>query len=189
MSVTEYITHFKLKTMNILVHLATFCFLVSGLDVKAQDPLDADDGESDVCVYGMIKSGNKKCEDALVLVYDGNELVASQVTEKDGKFKVYLDFQENYSIQVHMNGMLSKTVSFDTHAALDPSAFSFECDFKLTPKELFGEQDLDILEFPVAFLIYSDEEKSLVMNEAYTGNYRRNFQSLLQENQIELAQE
>jgi len=175
--------------MNILVHLATFCFLVSGLDVKAQDLLDADDGESDVCVYGAIKSGNKKCEDALVLVYKGNELVASQITRKDGKFQVYLGFQENYSIQVHMNGMLSKTVSFDTHSAVDPGAFSFECDFQLTPKELFEGQDLDILEFPVAFLFYSDEEESFVLNEVYTGNYRRNFLNLLQQTQKVLAQE
>ena len=175
--------------MNILVHLATFCFLVSGLDVKAQDPLDADDGESEVCVYGVIKSGNKKCDEALVLVYDGNELVTSHVTDKDGKFKVYIDFQNNYTIQVLMNGMLSKTVSFDTHSAIDPSAFSFQCDFHLTPKQLFGQQDLDILDFPVAFLVYSDEEKSFIMNESYTGNYRKNFQSLLQETQIELAQE
>ncbi|MDG1160405.1 MAG: hypothetical protein P8N19_13010 [Flavobacteriales bacterium] len=175
--------------MNILVHLATFCFLVSGLDVKAQDPLDADDGESEVCVYGVIKSGNKKCDEALVLVYDGNELVTSHVTDKDGKFKVYIDFQNNYTIQVLMNGMLSKTVSFDTHSAIDRSAFSFQCDFHLTPKQLFGQQDLDILDFPVAFLVYSDEEKSFIMNESYTGNYRKNFQSLLQETQIELAQE
>lgn len=175
--------------MKILMHLATFCFLVSGLDVQAQDMLEADDGESEVCIHGVIKSGSKKCKDALVLVYDGNELLTSEVTGKDGKFYVYLDAQNNYSIQVIAPGLLPKTVLFDTHSQGELQAFSYACDFNLVPMALFQGQDTDILDFPVAMLRYDDELKDFKMDEAYTGNYRRNYHSLLQATSVELAQE
>jgi hypothetical protein len=175
--------------MKILMHLATFCFLVSGLDVQAQDMLEADDGESEVCILGVIKSGSKKCKDALVLVYDGNELITSEVTGKDGKFYVYLGAQNNYSIQVIAPGLLSKTVLFDTHSQEELQSFTYECDFDLVPSALFQGQDTDILDFPVAMLSYDDELKDFKMDEAYTGNYRRNYHSLLHATSVELAQE
>ena len=159
---------------NLLITLfAAFSFTVS-----AKNFVDAPLG---VPVEGIVIEEGRKCKDAKIQLYLGNEEV-QQVTSENGKFNFVLDFNNYYTIVVSKKGMVSKLISVDTHVKSTKIRVPvYECGIDLISKSRFLGMNTSILEFPMGIVSYNRGKGEFAHNKDYTSHMREAYQALLKE--------
>lgn len=109
-------------------------------------------------VFGQVFEDGKKCEDASVKVYLENEELGTFPISKKGGFRLELDLDNFYTIEVSKNGFITKRVSVDTHMdenVVDYAAY--DCFINLHPVNEVTGVDTDYFDFPAAIVRYDAE--------------------------------
>lgn len=66
-------------------------------------------------VEGTVTDGTKRLAASEVLVFKGNEVVASERAGRNGRFGLKLDLQANYVLEFRHADFLAKRIAVDTH--------------------------------------------------------------------------
>lgn len=152
-------------------------FTSFSLTVFAMNPVKAHEG---VPVDGIVTEEGKKCKDATVQLFRGNEEV-QQVISKNGKFNFLLDFNYYYTIVVSKKGMVSKMISVDTRVESTRIRVPvYECGIYLISESLLLGMSNSILDFPMAIVAYNRSQREFAHNEDYTLHMREAYQALLE---------
>lgn len=119
-------------------------------------------------VFGQIFENGEKCEGATVKVYIDNEELGSFPTTKKGAFRLELDLNNFYTIEVTKPGSLAKRISVDTHMAESIVNYpAYDCFVNLTAEDAVVGADMDYFDFPAAIVRYDGEQGGFYHSEHY----------------------
>jgi hypothetical protein len=153
-------------------------FVVGSLFCQAQ--LDKINGG--LPIVGAITEEGKRCADAVVTVYEGNTVVNTFTTPKNGRFQMLLHLNKFYTLEVSKPGYVAKRISINTNLGQRKAELPvYECDLDIIPETLFGDLDIGKLDFPMAIVTYNPKSKSFSHNETYTSAMRQTYENLLVE--------
>ncbi|MGB0422817.1 MAG: hypothetical protein ACPGED_00775 [Flavobacteriales bacterium] len=139
-------------------------------------------GVKGVPLLGIVTEEGKKCKDAVVQVYDGNDVIQEFLTPANGRFKLTLEFNHYYTLKISKNGMVAKVLAVDTRVkSTRVTVPVYECDIDLIPSSLFIGMNTSILDFPMAIVRYNRRKGEFEHNEDYTAHMRTAYEELLQE--------
>lgn len=128
-----------------------------------------------VPITGRITDGDKKLEGCEVIVFEGNERVASQTTDRSGKFAVGLDLEKEYALEFRREGFVPKRIVVDTRAQLDEGlVFSpLVMDVSMLMASKYEGADTDVLDFPFAIVRYDKKANAFTQDPTYTAGMMR----------------
>lgn len=148
-------------------------------------PVLAQDPEPMVLeIIGRITDGEKKLEGCEVIVYEGNDEVGRQATDKSGRFGVGLGLQKEFAIVFQKEGFLPKRMLVDTRAKIpkevvDIAPITMEMSMLVADK--YDGADTDVLDFPFALVQWNRSVGAFTQDQQYTvGMMRANGAALLQ---------
>lgn len=135
-------------------------------------------------ITGRISDGEKKLVGCEVIVYEGNEVVGSQVTDKSGRFGLGLGLQREFAIVFQKEGFLPKRVLVDTRAKIAPGTNALaplEMEMSMLVSDKYEGADTDVLDFPFAIVKWNRQLGAFAQDHEYTaGMMRANGAALLQ---------
>lgn len=135
-------------------------------------------------VTGRITDGDKKLPGCEVLVYDGNEVVGTQVTDKNGRFGLGLSLQKEFAIVFQKEGFLPKRMLVDTRGKVPAeleNLVPIDMEMSMLPAEKYEGADTDVLDFPFAMVKWNRQLLAFVQDQQYTADMMRaNGAALLQ---------
>lgn len=135
-------------------------------------------------ITGRISDGEKKLAGCEVIVYEGNEVVGQQVTDKSGRFGLGLGLQKEFAIVFQKDGFLPKRVLVDTRAKLPASTIALaplDMEMSMLPAAKYEGADTDVLDFPFAIISWNRQAGAFTQDQQYTvGMMRANGAALLQ---------
>lgn len=154
-------------------------------DVCAQ----RDKVEPGLPVQGRLTDGESKLAGGEIVVFRGNEQVATMTTDKSGKFQCMLGLNDQFSIEFRKTGYVPKRVLFDTHFPHPVDDILFEplmMDISLLAEERYQGVDTDVLDFPFALIRYDRKVQAFAQDPEYTmGMQRTNGALLLMAGRVE----
>lgn len=160
-------------------HLFSLLVVLLGTCVMAQ-PTDSRVLE----VTGRISDGDKKLAGCEVVVYEGNEIVATQLTDKSGRFGLGLGLQKEFAIVFQKEGFLPKRMLVDTRGKVPAeleNLVPIEMEMSMLRAEKYEGADTDVLDFPFAMVKWNRQVLAFVQDQQYTaGMMRANGAALLQ---------
>ena len=127
-------------------------------------------------INGRITDGEKKLEGCEILVYEGNETVGRQVTEKSGRFNMGLGLGKEFAIEFRKDGFLPKRILVDTRAELPKGLYEIaplEMEMNMLPASKYEGADTDVLDFPFAIVKYDKKVGAFVQDQQYTSDMMR----------------
>jgi hypothetical protein len=122
-------------------------------------------------VNGRVTDGENKLAGCLVTTFIGNEAVATQTTDKGGRFAMGLEMDKLYALEFRKEGHLPKRILIDTHAKLPEGEIIFEplqMDLSLLPLAKYEGADTDELDFPFALVRFDKRVGAFAIDDKYT---------------------
>ncbi|MBK8228939.1 MAG: hypothetical protein IPK70_17410 [Flavobacteriales bacterium] len=159
-------------------HLFSLLVVLLGTCVMAQ-PTDSRVLE----VTGRISDGDKKLAGCEVVVYEGNEIVATQLTDKSGRFGLGLGLQKEFAIVFQKEGFLPKRMLVDTRGKVPAeleNLVPIEMEMSMLRAEKYEGADTDVLDFPFAMVKWNRQVLAFVQEQYTAGMMRANGAALLQ---------
>ena len=154
----------------------TFCIATVG---AAQD-LDT----LILAVTGRITDGERKLEGCSVTVYDGNDVVGHQLTDKSGRFGLGLGLDKEFAIVFEMEGFLPKRMLVDTRAKIPADVMGLApigIEMSMLVATKYEGADTDVLDYPFAIIKWNKQAMAFVQDHEYTADMMRaNGAALLQ---------
>ena len=134
---------------NTLAFLTLMCALCGGALAQNAEQL---------IVTGRILEEGKRSEGATVTVYNGNDIYRTFETSKNGKYGINLPLGFYFTLEVTKGDFVTKRLVFDTRTEKDIRHLdNFVCDVDLIAASWFGNQDIGVLDFPMAFITYQGQ--------------------------------
>ena len=133
-------------------------------------------------ITGRINDGDKKLEGCEVLVYDGNNMVGRQVTDRSGRFNLGLSLGKEFAIEFRKEGFLPKRVLVDTRADLPKDLVEIAplaMEMSMLPASKYEGADTDMLDFPFAIVKYDKKAMAFTQDHQYTTDMMRTNGALL----------
>jgi hypothetical protein len=135
-------------------------------------------------IEGRISDGEKKLAGCEVVVYEGNEIVGRQVTDKSGRFGLGLGLNKEFALVFQKEGFLPKRVLVDTRAKIPAEMIAIpplEMTMSMLPASKYEGADTDALDFPFAIVRWNKQTMAFVQDQQYTADMMRtNGAALLQ---------
>lgn len=135
-------------------------------------------------ITGRISDGEKKLPGCEVIVYQGNDIVGQQVTDKSGRFGLGLGLQREYAIVFQKEGFLPKRMLVDTRGKIAPGTTSLapiDMEMSMLMASKYEGSDTDVLDFPFAIVQWNRQLGAFAQDQQYTaGMMRANGAALLQ---------
>ncbi|MBK9175211.1 MAG: hypothetical protein IPM46_02505 [Flavobacteriales bacterium] len=135
-------------------------------------------------ITGRITDGQKKLEGCSVIVYEGNDVVGRQQTDKNGRFGLGLGLQKEFAIVFEKEGFLPKRVLVDTHAKIPAEVLSIapiDMEMSMLVESKYEGADTDVLDFPFAIVKWDRRLLAFTQDYQYTADMMRaNGAALLQ---------
>lgn len=135
-------------------------------------------------VTGRITDGEKKLEGCSVVVYEGNEVVGDQKTDKSGRFGLGLGLNKEFAVVFQKEGFLPKRVLIDTRAKIPADLAALppvEMEMSMLRADKYEGADTDVLDFPFAIVSWNRSLLAFVQDQQYTVDMMRaNGAALLQ---------
>jgi len=135
-------------------------------------------------ITGRITDGEKKLAGCEVIVYDGNDVVGTQVTDKNGRFGLGLGLQEEFAIVFQKEGFIPKRMLVDTRAKIPielQHLVPMDLEMSMLPASKYEGADTDVLDFPFAIIKWNRQLLAFAQDQQYTaGMMRANGAALLQ---------
>jgi hypothetical protein len=127
-------------------------------------------------IRGLVTCDDVKQEGAVVRLYQGNVKVDSTYTGKGGKFSFILLKDQEYTIEILKYSYEPSLVKINTfRKKVDPenenNYYDLAIEAELVPEIRNKEgrdEELDILDFPIAEIYYNNKEDMFVNNTKYT---------------------
>lgn len=135
-------------------------------------------------ITGRITDGEKKLAGCEVVVYEGNDVIGTQLTDKSGRFGLGLGLGKEYAIVFQKEGFLPKRVLVDTRAKIpveirDLAPLDMEMSMLLATK--YDGANTDMLDFPFAIVKWNRQVGAFTQDQQYTTDMMRtNGAALLQ---------
>lgn len=133
-------------------------------------------------VVGSVTEEGKRCQDATVTLYEGNDVINSFKTPRNGRFQLLLHTGKYYTLEVIKEGYVQKRISIDTEMGNRRiSVPVYECDLDIIPTSLFKDMDIGDLDFPMAIVTFDPKTREFTHSELYTSSMRTTYEELLKE--------
>lgn len=135
-------------------------------------------------ITGRISDGEKKLAGCELVVYEGNDIVATQVTDKSGRFGLGLGLGKEFAIVFQKDGFLPKRILVDTRAKIpveiqELAPLDMEMSMLLASK--YEGANTDMLDFPFAIVKWNRQVGAFTQDQQYTADMMRtNGAALLQ---------
>lgn len=135
-------------------------------------------------ITGRISDGEKKLAGCELVVYEGNDIVATQVTDKSGRFGLGLGLGKEFAIVFQKEGFLPKRILVDTRAKIpveiqELAPLDMEMSMLLASK--YEGANTDMLDFPFAIVKWNRQLGAFTQDQQYTADMMRtNGAALLQ---------
>lgn len=135
-------------------------------------------------ITGRISDGDKKLAGCELVVYEGNDIVATQVTDKSGRFGLGLGLGKEFAIVFQKEGFLPKRILVDTRAKIpveiqELAPLDMEMSMLLASK--YEGANTDMLDFPFAIVKWNRQVGAFTQDQQYTVDMMRtNGAALLQ---------
>ncbi|MGD1845100.1 MAG: hypothetical protein ACFB10_06870 [Salibacteraceae bacterium] len=131
-------------------------------------------------VFGFIYDKDVKIKEATVTLYDGNRIVKTIQTKKNGKFLFQLNRNRDYTIEIKKDTYVTKRVSISTKVPHGVGWLpDFDFDTSLLKVEKFRGIDISDLDFPSALIAYDTKDKEMDFSKTYSKLYRAQVRELL----------
>ncbi|HMC96628.1 MAG TPA: hypothetical protein VKG92_03185 [Flavobacteriales bacterium] len=133
-------------------------------------------------IVGRITDGEKKLEGCEVLVYDGNDMVGRQLTDRGGRFHLGMGLGKEFAIEFRKEGFLPKRILVDTRAELPKDLVEIaplDMEMSMLPTSKYDGADTDVLDFPFAIVKYDKRVKAFTQDSQYTSDMMRTNGALL----------
>lgn len=133
-------------------------------------------------ITGRITDGEKRLEGCEVLVYDGNDMVGRQVTDRSGRFNLGMGLGKEFAIEFRKEGFLPKRVLVDTRAELPKDLVEIaplEMEMSMLTASKYEGADTDMLDFPFAIVKYDKRAMAFIQDQQYTADMMRTNGALL----------
>ncbi|NQV53083.1 MAG: hypothetical protein HQ500_07855 [Flavobacteriales bacterium] len=122
-------------------------------------------------ISGIISIDDDGVEEALVELFEGNQVVDAFETKKNGKFKFTLFNDMVYTIQINKKGYYTKRISISTKLPEGYDDFEkFQFDIGLTAKNA-EKYDPYLAEYPSALIAFDQRKKEFSFDKDYTKSY------------------
>lgn len=135
-------------------------------------------------ITGRITDGQKKLEGCTVTVYEGNDVVGTQKTDKSGRFGLGLGLQKEFAVVFEKEGFLPKRMLVDTRAKIPAEVMAIapiDLEMSMLVESKYEGADTDVLDFPFAIVQWDRRQLAYVQDYQYTANMMRaNGAALLQ---------
>ena len=143
------------------------------------------DGEPMILeIVGRITDGEKKLAGCQVTVYEGNDVVGDQVTDKSGRFGLGLGLNKEFAIVFQKEGFLPKRMLVDTRAKIPAEGVAIaplDMEMSMLVADKYEGADTDVLDFPFAIVKWNRQVGAFVQDQEYTVDMMRaNGAALLQ---------
>lgn len=156
-----------------------FAVLAFGLPTLAQQ-----DESRILEITGRITDGQKKLEGCTVTVYEGNDVVGTQKTDKNGRFGLGLGLQKEFAIVFEKEGFLPKRMLVDTRAKIPVEVLAIapiDLEMSMLVATKYEGADTDVLDFPFAIVKWDRRLLAFAQDYQYTADMMRaNGAALLQ---------
>jgi hypothetical protein len=133
-------------------------------------------------ISGQITDGQKKLQGCSVIVYEGNEVVGQQVTDKNGKFGFALGLDKEFAVVFSKDGFQAKSILVDTRAKLPADMIAIapiDMDLSLLPASKYDGVDTDVLDFPYSIIRFDKRIMAFTQDQQYTSGMMRTNGALL----------
>lgn len=133
-------------------------------------------------VFGQVFAAGEKCEGAEVKVYLDNDELGTFPTSKKGSFRLELDLDNYYTIEVSKGGMITKRIAVDTH--LDEHIVTYpayDCFVNLSSSDETAGADMDYFDFPAAIVRYDPEMEGFYHSEHYLAHISAKVENAIQQ--------
>jgi hypothetical protein len=133
-------------------------------------------------ISGQITDGQKKLQGCSVIVYEGNEVVGQQVTDKNGKFGFALGLDKEFAVVFSKDGFQAKSILVDTRAKLPADLLAIApiaMDLSLLPASKYDGVDTDVLDFPYSIIRFDKRIMAFTQDQQYTSGMMRTNGALL----------
>lgn len=127
-------------------------------------------------IVGRITDGEKKLEGCKVVVYDGNEVVGEQTTDKSGRFGLGLGLQKEFAVVFQREGFLPKRMLVDTRAKIPADVIAIapmEMEMSMLRADKYEGADTDVLDFPFAIVSWNRSVGAFTQDQQYTVDMMR----------------
>ncbi|HOP43453.1 MAG: carboxypeptidase-like regulatory domain-containing protein [Flavobacteriales bacterium] len=127
-------------------------------------------------VTGRVTDGEKKLSGCLVKVYQGNELVQEEQTDRAGRFDLELDLGPEYTLEFSGEGFLPKRVVVDTRTEIPVEKLVYgplAMDVNLMIGSKYEGVDTDVLDFPFALVRYDKQQHTFAPDRDYSMGMQR----------------
>jgi hypothetical protein len=163
-----------MKMYSFVFWFAAICTL--GSNALAQEKTPEQQQQGFFKLKGIVSCDDVKQEDAVVRLYRGNLKVDSAYTEKGGKFSFVLLKDQEYTIEILQFGFEPSLVKVNTFRKKvdkenEKNNYNLTIEAELVPeiKNKEGrDEELDILDFPIAEIYYNGKEDTFINNTKYT---------------------
>jgi len=157
-----------MKSAFYLVALA-LCMSIS-IPLFSQDSSAVEDFEA-LQISGTISHINENMAEVTVSLYEGNKVVDSFETKKNGKFKFTLYNHEIYTIELKKKGYYTKRISINTDLPEGYEDFEkFQFDIGMTLKDE-AEYNKELKDYPSAVIAFDEKKQVFAFDKDYTETY------------------
>ena len=133
-------------------------------------------------IAGQITDGQKKLQGCSVIIYEGNEIVGQQLTDKSGKFGFALGLDKEFAVVFSKDGFQAKSILVNTHAKLPADIIAIapiDMDLSLLPASKYEGVDTDVLDFPYSIVKFDKRVMAFTQDQQYTSGMMRTNGALL----------
>jgi hypothetical protein len=133
-------------------------------------------------ITGQITDGQKKLQGCSVVVYEGNNVVGQQTTDKSGKFDFALGLDKEFAVVFSKDGFQAKSILVDTRAKLPADLLAIapiDMDLSLLPASKYDGVDTDVLDFPYSIIRFDKRVLAFTQDQQYTSGMMRTNGALL----------
>lgn len=129
---------------------------------------------------GEVLLTSEDTRDALVYIYNGNNLIDSTKTTNSGSFEIELELGSVYTLEIKKAGYISKRLSINAQVK-DPykkvPSFNFLCELTEISSELYANE----IDFPVTIIRMNERKGEFEHNASYTRSMNKVQNAIYQE--------
>lgn len=131
-------------------------------------------------VFGFIYNKDERVREAKVVLYDGNRIVETVETKKNGKFLFQLNRNRDYTIEIIKDEFVTKRISISTKVPYGVGWLpDFSFDTALMKVSKFRGIDISDLDFPSALIAYDKDDNEMDFSKTYSKLYKAQVKELL----------